>query len=111
MDSYGLPVMWRILATVDRALAAPDETAGWPLLEEACRTFDEEWRTGSWEFWLRPFDSLEAVIREVRSLSPDEDLVDDPDDPDDLGLLCRRCFEDPEANQKLRAYLREFVRM
>lgn len=55
--------------------------------------------------------SLEAVIREVAGLSEDESLVGDPDDPDDLGLLCLRCFEDPEANRKLRDYFRGFVRM
>ncbi|GIU76655.1 MAG: hypothetical protein KatS3mg004_3742 [Bryobacteraceae bacterium] len=38
-------------------------------------------------------------------------LVDDPDDPDDAGLLAQHCFQDPEANRKLRQYLAEFVRL
>ncbi|MEJ5171442.1 MAG: GTP-binding protein, partial [Fimbriimonadales bacterium] len=41
-------------------------------LEEACRIYNEEWRTGSWDFALRVLPSLEAVIREVAGLSEDE---------------------------------------
>ncbi|MCX7890734.1 MAG: hypothetical protein N2422_13575, partial [Rhodobacteraceae bacterium] len=58
-EAHGLAVMRRIVACVDRALAAPDEIAGWPWLEEACRIFDGEWRTGTWDFWVAPLRSLE----------------------------------------------------
>lgn len=47
----------------------------------------------------------------MTGLNDGESLVEDPEDPDDLGLLYARCFEDPEANQKLRDYFRAFVRM
>ena len=110
-EKDGLAVMRRIVETVDRAIAAPDEAAGWPWLEEACQIFNKEWYTGSWDFYVRPFETLEEVVRDVCTISEDEALVYDPDDPDDLGMLYQRCFEDPEANQKLRDYFREFVRM
>ncbi len=94
-----------------RAIAAPDEAAGRPWLEEACQIFDKEWHTGLWDFYVRPFETLEEVIREVCNISADEALAYDPDDPHNLGMLYQRCFQDPEANQKLRDYFREFVRM
>jgi hypothetical protein len=81
------------------------------LLEEACRIFNQEWRTGSWDFALRVFPSLEAVLRDVMGIQEGDIPVEDPDDPDDPGLLYPRCFQDPEANRRLRDYLREYVRM
>ncbi|MDW8260959.1 MAG: hypothetical protein RMJ35_00390 [Phycisphaerales bacterium] len=110
-EADGLTVIKQIVAAVDDAVASPDEAAGWPLLKEACRIFNEEWRTGSWYFTLRVLPSLEAVMSDAGIIQDGEVLVDDADDPEDPGLLYQRCFEDPEANQKLRDYLREYVRM
>lgn len=110
-DGDGLGVMGQIVAAVDRAITSPNERTGWPPLEEACRIFNEEWCTGSWDFALHVFPSLEAVIRDVTGVDEGDIPVEDPDDPDDLGLLYQCCFENPEANQKLRHYLREFERM
>lgn len=110
-DEDGLGVMGQIVAAVDRAIASPDERTGWPLLEEARWIFKEKWRTGSWFFALRVFPSLEAVVRDVTGVDEGEIPVEDPDDPGDLGLLYQRWLQDPEANQKLREYFREYVRM
>lgn len=104
-----IPIMRQITSKVDEALCAVDEAAGWPLLEEACRIFREDWHTGSWIFGLRIFSSLGSLMRDFRSSDDPKDLIDDPDNPDDLGLLHLRCFEDPAANQKLREYFREYV--
>ena len=106
-----LPVMQAVMLEVDKALAAADEAAGWPHLVEACRIFNRDWRTSGWSFELRIFPKLKAVMEDLGRVENGAYVVDDPNDPNDLTLLAQRCFEDPEANRRLRQYLAEFVRL
>lgn len=110
-DSDGLPVMETILKSVDCAIASPDEPTGWRWLEEANRVFNHEWRTAPWIFAFSIFPSLDSLMQEVVGVSADGDLYCDPDDPEDPGLLSRRCFDDPEANLKLREYFQQYERL
>jgi hypothetical protein len=104
-------IIQTVLIEVDKALAAADEAAGWPHLVEACRIFHDDWRTHGWSFELRIFPTLKALMEDLGYYKNGAYLVDDPDDPDDVGLLAQRCLEDPEANRKLRRYLAEYVCM
>ncbi|GIU73088.1 MAG: hypothetical protein KatS3mg004_0175 [Bryobacteraceae bacterium] len=106
-----LPLMQAVLIEVDKALAAADEAAGWPHLVEACRIFNHDWRTSGWLFELKIFAALQDLMADLGYFKNGAYLVDDPDDPDDAGLLAQHCFQDPEANRKLRRYLAEFVRL
>lgn len=111
-DGDNLPVVQAIVETVDCSIAAPDETSGWPLREKACRIFPKDWYKGSWIFGLRNFSSLAALVIHLCQSDYPKHLIDDPDDPhdpDDRGLLHRRCFTDPKAKRKLQQYFRKYV--
>lgn len=74
-----IPIMERIIATLDASINTKDDEVAWRVLEKACRAFNTRWAsTPTWNFEHRPRRDVSALLRDMakkRAIDPHDDQI------------------------------------
>jgi hypothetical protein len=97
-----IPLMKKVTAELDAALAADDQLEAWLRVQKACRLFNTRWKsTPTWTFVHKPLRDIKALARDMAAHGNVQEQATE------IKTLAKASLADRDAQRKLRSLLKD----